>query len=117
MINIFLDDIRPCPAGFVAARSAEECMLLIAEYEVNLLSLDYELGYGLPNGAAVVRSIIAGGKYPKEVFVHSSSPMGRAAMVKLLREANPPGVAIHDGPMPEEKLRAAAAQSGGRRDA
>lgn len=109
MINVFLDDVRRCPEGFVAARSADECLLLLAECEVNVLSLDFELGLGQPNGLAVVHGMIAAARYPKQVFVHSSSMMGRAQMVRALREAAPPGVKIHDGPMSEDVLREAAA--------
>ncbi|MBB6669174.1 cyclic-phosphate processing receiver domain-containing protein [Cohnella nanjingensis] len=108
MINVYLDDVRPCPKGFVAARSAEECLLLLAEYEVNVLSLDFELGIGLPNGLAVVHGMIAAATYPASVYVHSSSMMGRAQMVHALRQAQPPGVDIHDGPMPADVLEAAA---------
>ena len=104
MINVYLDDVRPCPRGFAVARSAEECLLLLSEGEVDLLSLDFELGYNQPNGLAVVHGIIAGGLYPREVYVHSSSLMGRAQMVRALRDANPPGVVIHDGPMPQAVL-------------
>ncbi|WP_256757474.1 cyclic-phosphate processing receiver domain-containing protein [Cohnella sp. WQ 127256] len=111
MINVFLDDVRPCPSGFVVARSAEECLLLLSVSEVNILSLDFELGLGEPNGLAVVQGIIVSGKYPKEVFVHSSSMLGRAQMVQALRGANPPGVKIHDGPMPSHVLEAAAGDS------
>ncbi len=113
MINVYLDDIRPCPRGFVAARSAEECLLLLSVSEVNVLSLDFELGFGEPNGLAVVHGIIASGKYPKQVYVHSSSLMGRAQMVSDLRAANPQGVTIHDGPMPDAVLEAAAAKDTG----
>ncbi|BBI33667.1 cyclic-phosphate processing receiver domain-containing protein [Cohnella abietis] len=109
MINVYLDDIRSCPQGFVVARSAEACSLLLAEMDVNLLSLDFELGLGEPNGMAVVRSMIVSGKYPKQIFVHSSSHMGRAQMVHELRAANPVGVIIHDGPMPASVLEEAAA--------
>jgi hypothetical protein len=108
MINVYLDDVRPCPQGFVAARSAEECLLLLEESKVDLLSLDFELGYGAPNGLTVVHGIIASGKYPLEIYVHSSSLMGRAQMVHELRAANPQGVIIHDGPMPQHILEAAA---------
>jgi hypothetical protein len=109
LINVFLDDMRPCPRGFVPARTAEECLLLLAECDVRLLSLDYELGYGQPNGMAVVRGMIASGDYPEEIYVHSSSMSGRAAMVRALREAAPAGVVVHDGPMPEDVLSRAAA--------
>jgi hypothetical protein len=108
MINVYLDDVRPCPRGFVAARSAEECLLLLAGSEVNLLSLDFELGYEAQNGLAVVHGMIASGKYPLEIYVHSSSLMGRAQMVHQLRAAKPQGVIIHDGPMPQHILEAAA---------
>lgn len=108
LINIYLDDMRPCPAGFVQARSADECLTLLSECQVNLLSLDFELGFGQPNGLAVVRGLIVSGKYPREIFVHSSSLMGRAQMVHELRAAEPQGVLIHDGPMPDHVLQAAA---------
>ncbi|MBW5448173.1 cell division protein FtsJ [Cohnella sp. CFH 77786] len=115
MINVFLDDLRPCPPGFVAARTAEECLLLLAECEVGILSLDYDLGYGQPNGSEVVRGIIVSGKYPKEIYVHSSSKLGREYMARELRAAAPAGVSVHDGPMPADVLQAAAAAEDGRR--
>lgn len=114
MINVFLDDVRPCPRGFVVARSAEECLLLLAEQEVGILSLDFELGIGMPNGLSVVHGMIAAGRYPASVYVHSSSMMGRAQMVYELRRAQPAGVDIHDGPMPPEVLDAAARGAGDR---
>jgi len=109
LINVYLDDVRPCPRGFVPARSAEECLLLLEAEEVDMLSLDFELGFGMPNGLAVVHAMIATGRYPKRVFVHSSSMMGRALMVRALREAAPAGLVVHDGPMTEDVLREAAA--------
>jgi len=115
MINVYLDDVRPCPKGFVAARSAEECLLLLTEFEVDILSLDFELGYGQPNGLAVVHGLIAADRYPRRVYVHSSSMLGRAQMVRELRLSNPSGVEIHDGPMPSSVLEAEAAK--GRQDA
>jgi hypothetical protein len=111
VINVYLDDMRQCPQGFVPARSAEECLHLLTEFEVGILSLDYELGYGLPNGSEVVRGIIVSGKYPREVYVHSSSTMGRALMARELRAAAPSGVIVHDGPMPAEVLDAAASSA------
>ncbi|CAI6081329.1 cyclic-phosphate processing receiver domain-containing protein [Cohnella sp. JJ-181] len=109
MIHVYLDDVRPCPAGFVPARTAEECLLLLREYEVDILSLDYELGYGQPSGFAVVSGLIAAGTYPREVFVHSSSMLGRAQMVRALRDAEIPGLIVNDGPMPPAVLAQAAA--------
>jgi thioredoxin 1 len=80
IINVYLDDVRPIPLGFIGARSAEECLEIVREYDVGILSLDFELGLGQPNGLAAVNGIIAEGRYPREVYVHSSSLSGRAQM-------------------------------------
>lgn len=99
MICVYLDDLRPIPQGFTGARSAEQCIELLQAFDVDVLSLDYELGYGQPNGMAVVEHIVVTGRYPREIYVHSSSMMGRAQMVRALRGAAPEGVVIHDGSM------------------
>ena len=108
-IHVFLDDRRPCPPGFVLARTAEECILLLEECDVGILSLDYDLGAGMPTGMDVVHAMIVRGKYPREIYMHSSSPMGRAMMARTLRYAAPPNVRVSDGPMPAEVRRQAAA--------
>jgi len=44
MINLYLDDLRECPERFIIARNASDCRFLLLENEVNLLSLDHDLG-------------------------------------------------------------------------
>ncbi|QHW34519.1 cell division protein FtsJ [Paenibacillus rhizovicinus] len=99
MINVYLDDYRPCPHGFVLAKSAAECILLLEHEEVDVLSLDYELGWGQPNGLAVVQYIVDSGRYPRTCYFHTSSPAGRINMIHLLTQHAPPEVVIHHGPM------------------
>ncbi|MCH1959928.1 cyclic-phosphate processing receiver domain-containing protein [Romboutsia hominis] len=43
-INIYLDDLRLCPKGFVIARTYEEAVSLLENHSVNILSLDHDLG-------------------------------------------------------------------------
>jgi hypothetical protein len=78
MIHVFLDDYRPCPPGFVAAKSAEECILLLEAEEVDILSLDYDLGWGNPTGLDVVRYIADNGRYPRHLS-HCPMPDSVAA--------------------------------------
>lgn len=101
MINVFLDDLRRCPEGFVLARTAEECMLLLEECEVNILSLDHDLGLGEPTGYDVARFIVERGKYPKEIYLHTSSAMGRSRMFQLLYKHKPEGTKVHMFAMPD----------------
>lgn len=115
MINVFLDDRRPCPPGFVPARTAEECMLLLEECEVNILSLDHDLGPGEPTGYDVAAYIVRSGKYPREIYLHTSSEWGRSRMFQILYRNKPEGVKVHLYGMPADVLRREAEAAGKRR--
>ncbi|GKU79263.1 cyclic-phosphate processing receiver domain-containing protein [Paenibacillus sp. L3-i20] len=104
MIHVYLDDYRHCPAGFILARNAEECKLLIDNETIDILSLDYDLGWGQPTGLEVVRHLIAGGNYPKRIYLHTSSASGKLQMYHYLSENIPNDVMLHGGPMPQNIL-------------
>ncbi|MFD0711668.1 cyclic-phosphate processing receiver domain-containing protein [Paenibacillus sp. GCM10027626] len=93
-MNVYLDDYRPCPAGFVLASNAEECILLLQHEEVDTLSLDYDLGWGQPTGLEVVRYIVESGRFPKTIYLHTSSPAGKMQMYRMLAEHAPVHVHI-----------------------
>lgn len=102
MINLYLDDLRPCPPHFVLALTAEQCKTILAEEEVNILSLDFDLGMDEPTGYEVVRYVVDSGRYPREIFLHTSSPAGRMEMFEKLKRHAPSHVIIHNGPMPQK---------------
>jgi len=104
MIHVFLDDYRSCPKGFVPALSAEECKLLLDHEPVGVLSLDYDLGWAQPTGYEVVRHIVATGRYPQEIYLHTSSDAGRMQMYHLLMQNVPEGTKLYNGPMPQTVL-------------
>ena len=43
-INLYVDDIRRCPDGFVVARNYDEAIELLNNNTINILSLDHDLG-------------------------------------------------------------------------
>ncbi|UUZ79253.1 hypothetical protein LJK88_29170 [Paenibacillus sp. P26] len=104
MIHVYLDDYRPCPKGFALARNAEECILLLTECDVDILSLDYDLGWGQPNGMQVVGRILETGRFPRRIYLHTSSDGGRMNMYQSLYTARPEGVQVFNGPVPPELL-------------
>ncbi|CAG7648210.1 cyclic-phosphate processing receiver domain-containing protein [Paenibacillus allorhizosphaerae] len=104
MIHIYLDDYRACPKGFVHARNAEECVMLLKAFEVDVLSLDYDLGWGQPNGMSVANYIVSSGNYPKRIYFHTSSSGGRQTMYQALYPGKPDHTALFNGPMPAEIL-------------
>lgn len=104
-IHVFLDDLRACPDGFVWARNVEECILLLQECEVEVLTLDYDLGWGQPTGLEVARYIVASQRYPRELYLHTSSITGRWSMYQLLYANKPESVQLVNGPVPYERLQ------------
>jgi hypothetical protein len=103
-IHIYLDDMRPCPRGFVLARNVEEFMLLLENSEVGVVSLDHDLGWNEPNGLEAVRRMVEQGLYPQEIYLHSSNPVGRSSMYQLIYSHKPAEMKVHMVPLPEDVL-------------
>jgi len=106
MINIFLDDLRPNPIGFILAKSDLVCRkwLLLNKSFVNILSLDHDLGED-ETGYDFVKWLVETGMsdpsiYPKEIYLHTANPVGRHNMFQLLERYKPDEVKLHNGPMP-----------------
>ncbi|WP_270172500.1 cyclic-phosphate processing receiver domain-containing protein [Paenibacillus sp. SYP-B4298] len=116
MIHLYLDDYRRCPTGFVLALNAEECILLLDQEEIGILSLDFDLGWGEPTGMEVAKHIVSSGRYPQEIYLHTSSPAGKMKMYQHLSQHAPEGVLLHFGPMADsdEALRGFAQRQGER---
>ncbi|HTG72046.1 MAG TPA: cyclic-phosphate processing receiver domain-containing protein [Candidatus Udaeobacter sp.] len=104
MIHVYLDDYRVCPKGFVLASNAEECKQLLDLETVGILSLDYDLGWAQPTGYEVVRHIVETGRYPEQIYLHTSSAAGRMQMYDMLSTSAPAETRLYNGPMPDALL-------------
>ncbi len=113
MINIFMDDCRRRPEGFTLARTTDECLLLLRECEVNILSLDYDMGPYDYNGDEVAGRIVLEQLYPREIYLHTSSPQGRRAMYEMLYAAVPRETVLYNRPLSHEQLAEIAAAASG----
>lgn len=100
MIHVYLDDWRRCPDRFVLARNMEECLLLLKEERIGILSLDHDLGPDEPTGTDLVLEMVRRGLYPQEeIYLHTSCPEGRQRMYQQLYQHKPDSVKLHNGPM------------------
>jgi hypothetical protein len=95
VINVFLDDYRHCPEGFVWAKTAAECIELLEHCQVDILSLDYDLGWGEPTGYEVTLYMVKHQRYPRAIYLHTSSPTGRMNMYHLLASHIPKRVELY----------------------
>ena len=99
MIHVYLDDFRRCPKGFVLAKNSAECELLIDHEQIDILSLDFDLGWNQPTGMDVVQHIIATKKFPRRIYLHTSSLSGMQQMYAALMKSIPQQVELVGGPM------------------
>lgn len=106
MINVYLDDLRDCPERFILARNALECRLLLLSNDVNILSLDHDLGeVDAETGYDFCKWLVEAGEYetkiyPKEIYLHTANGVGRDNMYQLLNRYKPEWVKLHRSPMP-----------------
>lgn len=90
MINLYVDDIRTCPEGFVIARTYVESIKLLEKEKINILSLDHDLGIvngEEKNGYDIVKYMCEKGISPKYIYIHTDNVVGRQNMYETLLSA------------------------------
>lgn len=95
MINIWLDDIRPAPEGFIHTKTVESTIRTIIHNTnklniINILSLDNDLGENEQEGYKVL-DILEKMKFkhpdfklPNEIRIHSANPVARKRMQQVI---------------------------------
>lgn len=96
-INIFLDDLRKPYNGFTLAKNYEECIELLNNYKVDIISLDHDLGEG-KSGYDIAKYMVENNIYPKEIYIHSANPVGVQNIFQLLSHYAPQGIKIRITP-------------------
>jgi hypothetical protein len=80
-MKLYVDDLRPPPAGWVLAKTVDEAIELLSRGTVVELSLDYDLGGADATGLDVLNwleSAIAEGRISMPAMAaHSGSVLGR----------------------------------------
>ncbi|GIP19928.1 hypothetical protein J22TS3_02030 [Paenibacillus sp. J22TS3] len=85
-------------------RSGQECLEVLRTTEVDILSLDYDMGPEGMSGGEVAAVMAREGLFAREIFLHTSSLHGKMSMYETLYSSKPDHVIIHNGPVPFERL-------------
>ncbi|MEB3101703.1 cyclic-phosphate processing receiver domain-containing protein [Ferviditalea candida] len=99
-MNVFLDDTRPQPEGYVGVKTTKQAIEALRKHSIQILSLDYDLGRGMPKGIEVVRFMVRHSKYPNHIILHTANPIGRRRMYDLLMAHKPDRVKVTIHPLP-----------------
>lgn len=95
-INLYLDDLRDCPDGFVIARTIDEAKYYFDNFQIGILSLDHDLGVDeqgnlLPTGYDLVKYICEKGLRAEKIYIHTDNSVGRQNMYNTLLGAQKRG--------------------------
>ena len=89
-MKIWLDDLRPAPAGFVWCRSVNEAKKAIEEAEksasAELIDCDHDLGdyaYDGGDGIKLLDWLAGRGTFYK-IVLHTMNPVGRDNMLRTI---------------------------------
>lgn len=100
-MNVYVDDLRDCPEGFTIARIFEEAVVLLQQHEVDILSLNHDLGEDaegnlLPTGYDLVKYFCEHGLRANKIYLHTDNPVGRENMYETLKGAKRRGFIDED---------------------
>jgi len=88
-INLYVDDLRDCPDGFVIARTVEQAIYYLENFQIEILSLDHDLGMDeqrelMPTGYDLVKYICEKGLRAERIYLHTDNSVGRENMYQTL---------------------------------
>lgn len=84
-MNLYLDDLRPVPAGWIRVFWPNEAIALLETGAVTRISLDHDLGddqrgTGYDVLLWIEEAVVLHGFRPPEITVHSANPAARQRM-------------------------------------
>jgi len=89
-MNVFLDDVRQPPDGWIWIKTADEAIVLLSMNVVETISLDHDLGEGKKTGYDVVkwieRKVFLDNYIPPKIYVHSANPVGRKNILMTINK-------------------------------
>lgn len=88
-MNVFLDDLRPAPEGWVRVLWPDEAIALLKTGEVTHLSLDHDLGddrrgTGYDVLLWIEEAVAVNGFRAPEIIIHSANPAARQRMAAAI---------------------------------
>lgn len=100
-VNLYVDDLRLKPEGFLIARSYEDAVKILNEHMINILSLDHDLGLDsngnlAKTGYDLVKYICENEVNIKKIYIHTDNPVGRENMYETLIGAKRHGLLAED---------------------
>ena len=82
-INLYIDDLRKVPDNFICARNYNKAINYLNNYNINILSLDHDLGEE-KTGYDIVKYICMNNIKINSIYIHTDNVVGRENMYSTL---------------------------------
>ncbi|MGE7882300.1 cyclic-phosphate processing receiver domain-containing protein [Bacillus sp. NPDC094077] len=90
-MNVYMDDQRTCPFGYVLATTVESALQIVREQDVNILSLDFNMGWRQKNGLDLVEAFCKEGLYVNEIHLHTNDVISMHKMQQRIEKGKEQG--------------------------
>lgn len=100
MANLYIDDLRTEPEGWLLAKTSKEAIQMIVDNDnFDAISFDHDLGM-IDGVDDTTRKVVLWlceheEKWPLKAYVHSYNPVGREWLTGMINRYGP-GVSQHD---------------------
>ncbi|PFD41518.1 hypothetical protein CN285_12135 [Bacillus cereus] len=90
-MNVYMDDQRSCPFGYVLATTVESALQFVRSNKVNILSLDFNMGWRQKSGLDFVEAFCTEGLCVIEIHLHTNDVIGMHQMKQRIEKAKEKG--------------------------
>ncbi|HDR7792352.1 TPA: hypothetical protein QCY19_000885 [Bacillus luti] len=90
-MNVYMDDQRNCPFGYTLVTTVESAIQIVRKYEVNIVSLDFNMGWRQQNGLDFVETFCKEGLCANEIHLHTNDVIGMHKMKQRLEKGKEQG--------------------------
>ncbi|PEC22349.1 cyclic-phosphate processing receiver domain-containing protein [Bacillus cereus] len=90
-MNVYMDDQRSCPFGYVLATTVESALQFVRSNKVNILSLDCNMGWRQKSGLDFVEAFCTEGLDLNEIHLHTNDVIGMYQMKQRIEKGKEQG--------------------------
>ncbi|PED08961.1 cyclic-phosphate processing receiver domain-containing protein [Bacillus pseudomycoides] len=85
-MKVYMDDQRPCLFGYVLATTVETALNFLHNSDVDIISLDYNMGWRQENGLDFLEVFCTEGLYVQEIHLHTNDSIGMQYMLERINK-------------------------------
>ncbi|WP_439875441.1 cyclic-phosphate processing receiver domain-containing protein [Bacillus mycoides] len=90
-MNVYMDDQRSCSYGYVLATTVESALRMVRDNEINIISLDFNMGWRKKSGLDFVEAFCREGLYANEIHLHTNDVIGMHQMKQRIERGKEEG--------------------------